>query len=53
MIFYHLLHIVRDDLVFEAGLLLAEDVGAIEVRKHYSLWAISKQPVQLRPVSPC
>ncbi len=48
MKFEELLHIVRDEVVFETGLLLAGDVNANDVRKQLSRWVKANKLVQLR-----
>ena len=48
MKFEELLHILRDDVVFETGLLLAGDVNPDDVRKQLSRWVKANKLVQLR-----
>ena len=48
MKFEELLHIVKDDIVFETGLLLAGDVNPNDVRKQLSRWVNSGRLVKFR-----
>jgi predicted transcriptional regulator of viral defense system len=48
MKFERLLTIVRDEPVFESGLLLAGDVNAVDVRRQLSRWTQSGKIYQLR-----
>ena len=48
MKFDRLLNIVRDEPVFETGLLLAGDVNPADVRRQLSRWVVSGRLLQLR-----